>query len=218
MGHQFLELTTTPATLAARQRWEGGDVYAGATGGPAYNDRLGPAEAAFISARDGFYLASVTETGWPYIQFRGGPAGFLRVVDETTLGFADFRGNRQQITAGNVSTDDRVALFLMDYAHRRRLKVLGRLRYVDDPALAARVQLPGYAARVQRTARIEVAAFDWNCQQHIPVRFGEAEVTAAVAPLHAHIAELEAENRRLRGALGPAAPTSAKPGGCPPRS
>ncbi len=209
MGHRYLALTTTPATLSARRRWEGGDPYAGATDGPDHNDRLGPAEAAFITARDGFYLGSVTETGWPYVQFRGGPKGFLQVLDETTFGFADFRGNRQQLTAGNVSIDDRVSLFLMDYARRRRLKILGRLRFVDDPERIARLQVPGYAARVQRAALVEIAAFDWNCPQHIPVRFTEAEVSAAAAPLHARIAELDAENARLRAALGAAAP--AKP-------
>lgn len=200
MGHRFLALTTTPDVQSARTRWEGGDAYADAAEGPDYNDRLGPAEAAFIAARNGFYLGSVNADGWPYIQFRGGPQGFLRVLDDTTLAFADFRGNRQQLTAGNVAGDDRVALFLMDYTRKRRLKLLGRLSYVDDPEIVARVALPGYPARVQRVARIAVAAFDWNCQQHIPVRFDEAEVTAAVAPLHARIAELEAENNRLRAA------------------
>ncbi len=203
MGHRFLEITSTPAVREARLRWEGADRYAGAADGADYNDRLGPDEAAFIAARDGFYLGSVNGRGWPYIQFRGGPKGFLRVLDEGTLAFADFRGNRQQLTAGNVAGDDRVALFLMDYAHRRRLKVLGRLTFVEDPESVARVALPGYPAKVLRVARIAVAAFDWNCPQHIPVRFNEAEVAEAVAPLHARVAELEAENRRLRAAGRP---------------
>lgn len=208
MGHRFLALTTTPAVVAARRRWEGSDRYAAATDGEDYNDRLGPSEVAFIAARDSFYLGSVNETGWPYIQFRGGPKGFLRVLDDTTLAFADFRGNRQQLTAGNVTGNDRVALFLMDYAHRRRLKILGRLRYVDDAEVLARVAVPGYAAQVQRAARIELAAFDWNCPQHIPVRFSEEEVSAGVAPLHRRIAELEAENRRLRAAAEAGPPRS----------
>lgn len=202
MGHQFLDLLTTPSVRAARLAAEGVDRYEGASEGPAYNDRLGPAEAAFVAARDGFYLASVSESGWPYVQFRGGPIGFLRVLDERTLGYADFRGNRQYLTVGNVAQDDRVALFLMDYARRRRLKVLGRLRFVDDPAVLSRVAVPGYTAKVERAARIDVVAFDWNCPQHIPVRFTEAEITAASAPLHRRIAELEAENRRLRAAAG----------------
>lgn len=198
MGHRFLALTTTPAVVAARRRWEGSDRYQAANDGEDYNDQLGPSEVAFIAARDSFYLGSVGETGWPYIQFRGGPKGFLRVLDAGTLAFADFRGNRQQLTAGNVTGNDRVALFLMDYAHRRRLKILGRLRYVEDVDLLARVSVPGYTAPVQRVAQIELAAFDWNCPQHIPLRFSEEEVSAGVAPLHRRIAELEAENLRLR--------------------
>ncbi len=198
MGHKYLEILSTPAVQAARVAWDGVDRYAGASEGPDYNDRLGPAEAAFISARDGFYLASVSASGWPYIQFRGGPPGFLRVLDETTLGFADFRGNRQYLTVGNVAQDDRVALFLMDYARRRRLKVLGRMSFVEDPDLLSQLAVPGYAAKVERAARIAVVGFDWNCPQHIPPRFTEAEIAAAAAPLHRRIAELEAENQRLR--------------------
>jgi uncharacterized protein len=205
VGHRFLELTTTPAVQAARLRWEGADRYAGAADGPDHHDRLGVAEAGFVSARDGFYLGSVNEAGWPYVQFRGGPKGFLRVLDDRTLGFADFRGNRQHLTAGNVSRDDRVALFLMDYAQQRRLKLLGRLTFSDDPGLLSRVTLPGYPAKVERAARIDVVAFDWNCPQHIPIRFGEAEIAAAAAPLHRRIAELEAENDLLRRRAGPGA-------------
>jgi len=203
VGHRYLEITTTPSVQAARLQWAGADRYARASEGPDTNDRFGPAEAAFVSARDGCYLGSVNASGWPYVQFRGGPKGFLRVLGETTLAFADFRGNRQQLTAGNVATDDRVSLFLMDYARRRRLKVLGHLTFVDDPALVAQVAVPGYAAKVERAARIEVVAFDWNCPQHIPLRFTEAEIAAASAPLHQRIAEQEAENKRLRAKAGP---------------
>ena len=206
MGHQFLEILSTPAVQAARLARAGADPYAGAAEGPDYNHRLGPAEAAFVAARDGFYLASHSASGWPYIQFRGGPVGFLRVLDEATLAFADFRGNRQYLTAGNVAEEDRVALFLMDYTRRRRLKLLGRLRFVDDPALMGRVALPGYAAKVERVARIDVGALDWNCPQHIPLRFTEAENAAASAPLHRRIAELEAENQRLRALAGAPGP------------
>lgn len=170
MSHRFLEITSTPAVRAARIRWSGADHYDGATGGPNVNVRLGPAEAAFISARDGFYLASVSATGWPYIQFRGGPKGFLRVLDETTLGYADFRGNKQYLTMGNIAGDDRVALFLMDYTRRRRLKILGHMTVDEDPGLPARLAVPGYAATVERAVRIRVEAFDWNCPQHIPPR------------------------------------------------
>ena len=148
-----------------------------ALGGP--NDRLGPAEAGFIGARDSFYMASVGETGWPYVQHRGGPVGFLRVLDETSLGFADFRGNAQYVSAGNLHHDARVSLILMDYAAKQRLKILGRASLVeeaDDPALVARLENPNYRARVERAFVITVEAFDWNCPQHITPRFTEAEI------------------------------------------
>jgi predicted pyridoxine 5'-phosphate oxidase superfamily flavin-nucleotide-binding protein len=150
----------------------------------AQSQSLGPPELAFIAARDGFYLASVSETGWPYVQYRGGPTGFLAAVDASTLGFADFRGNRQYITTGNVQAKDRVSLFLMDYANRLRLKIFGHMRIIDaadDPALAERLTVPGYAGRVERLALIAVEAFDWNCPQHITPRFTQAELEAALA-------------------------------------
>ncbi|MBM7322089.1 pyridoxamine 5'-phosphate oxidase family protein, partial [Agrobacterium sp. S2] len=128
---------------------------------------------------DGFYLASVSETGWPYVQYRGGPAGFLTVLEPALLGFGDFRGNRQYITTGNVTANDRVSLFLMDYAHRQRLKIFGRIRIIDaadDPSLAERLTMPDYSARVERLVLIGVEAFDWNCPQHITPRFTLAEL------------------------------------------
>jgi predicted pyridoxine 5'-phosphate oxidase superfamily flavin-nucleotide-binding protein len=145
------------------------------------NDRLGPDERAFVRERDGFYLATVSSNGWPYVQFRGGPAGFLHVLDDRTLGWADFRGNRQYISTGNAVSNDRVSLFLMDYAHRGRLKVYGRLelRPADeaDPLYAALV-LPEYHARVEQLAVVHVEALDWNCSQHITPRFSAAELAA----------------------------------------
>jgi predicted pyridoxine 5'-phosphate oxidase superfamily flavin-nucleotide-binding protein len=151
---------------AARMEAGGGD------------DRLGEKERRFIAERDGFYLATVNEEGWPYVQFRGGPRGFLRVVDDRTLGYADFRGNLQYISMGNLRHDDRVALFLMDYANRRRLKILARARVVDvrdDPGLVARLEDPRYRARVERGVLLALEAFDWNCPQHITPRFTEEE-------------------------------------------
>ncbi len=136
------------------------------------------------------------------MQYRGGPAGFLRVVDESTLGFADLRGNRQYVTAGNVAADDRVSLFLMDYAHQRRLKIFGHLRMIDagaDPDLVSGLAVPGYAGTVERAALIRVEAFDWNCPQHITPRFTQAEVEQALAPMRREIERLRAENERLRG-------------------
>ena len=165
--------------------------------------RFTEAEAAFIAARDSFYLASVSSSGWPYIQHRGGPHGFLRVVDETTLGFADYRGNRQYITLGNVATDDRVALILVDYPRRARLKILAHLAVHDltaEPDLAVRLATPGYRGRAERGFTLKLASFDWNCPQHITPRFTTAEVDKATAPLRSRLASLEAENAALRSA------------------
>lgn len=146
----------------------------------------------------------MSESGWPYVQHRGGPPGFLKVLDETTLAFADFRGNRQYITLGNVAADDRVAVFLMDYPRRRRLKLFAHIEARDlaaDPALAAALDLAGYRAVPERAFVLHLEAFDWNCPQHIVPRFTEAEIAAASAPLRARLAELEQENANLRAAL-----------------
>ncbi|HKU71038.1 MAG TPA: pyridoxamine 5'-phosphate oxidase family protein [Burkholderiales bacterium] len=145
--------------------------------GPA-NDRLGETEREFIEARDGFYLATVGESGWPYVQHRGGPAGFVKVLDGKTLGYADFRGNRQYVSTGNLTHDDRTALFFMDYAQRARLKLLGHARILDAsqaPELMSRLAVPGYPARVERAVLITVESFEWNCHQHITPRYTEAE-------------------------------------------
>ena len=167
-------------------------------------DALTDDEREYLAERDGFYLASVSETGWPYVQFRGGPPGFLRVVDEHTIGWADFRGNLQYITTGNVSGDDRVALIVLDYAQRRRLKIFGHARVVtatEDPALVKSLADPGYAAEVERAVLVTVEAFDWNCQQHITPRFSAAELESHLAPLRRQLADLQAENARLREGL-----------------
>ena len=152
MRNKYLEIGTTPAVHRARLEVDGFDRYDGADG-PLVNDRLSPVEVAFIAARDSFYLASISEDGWPYVQHRGGPAGFLKVLDDSTLGFADFRGNRQYISLGNVAVDDRVALILMDYPNRARLKVLARMRVHDlgqEPELAERLATPDYRGRPER--------------------------------------------------------------------
>ena len=197
MRNRYLEIATTPAVHAARLRQDGVDRY-DYSDGPVVNDRLGVAESAFIASRDSFYLASISEVGWPYVQHRGGPPGFLRVIDEHTLGFADFRGNRQYLTLGNTAVNPRVSLFLMDYARRRRLKIFGRLSVSDDAAFVAQLRTPSHDATVERGIRIDVEATDWNCPQHITPRFTEAEIALASAPLHARIAMLEAEVARLR--------------------
>jgi predicted pyridoxine 5'-phosphate oxidase superfamily flavin-nucleotide-binding protein len=201
MGHRFAEIAFTPTVREVQEREGSRSAYARHDGGPPHHDRLGDREAAFIAARDSFYMASVGETGWPYLQHRGGPPGFLRVLDEQTIGFADFRGNRQYVSVGNVATDDRVALFLMDYPNRARLKLLGHARVIDPAAetrTMAALALPDYRARIERGIVITVEAFDWNCSQHITPRFTLEEVASAVAPLRARIAELEAEMARLK--------------------
>ena len=161
-------------------------------GGP-FNHELGEREADFISARDSFYMATVSETGWPYVQHRGGPPGFIRVLDARTLGFADYRGNRQYVTLGNLRQDDRVSLIMVDYPNRQRLKILGHARMVvaDDSPRMLRLIAPGQPARVERGFEIRVAAFDWNCPQHITPRYTQEQMASAMAPLRRRIAELE---------------------------
>jgi predicted pyridoxine 5'-phosphate oxidase superfamily flavin-nucleotide-binding protein len=173
-------------------------------GGHRPSDRFGAAEAEFIAQRDSFYLASVSENGWPYVQHRGGPPGFLKVLDETTLAFPDFRGNRQYISLGNAAADGRVAIFLMDYPRRRRLKLFARIEVRDlaaDPDLAMSLKLANYRGVPERSFLLHLEAFDWNCPQHITPRFTEIEIAAASAPLHARLAELESENAALRAVI-----------------
>jgi predicted pyridoxine 5'-phosphate oxidase superfamily flavin-nucleotide-binding protein len=165
--------------------------------GPDSHHRLGPREAGFIAARDSFYMASVGETGWPYVQHRGGPAGFVRVLDARHIGFADFRGNRQYISTGNFHSNNRVAIIMMDYASRARLKLLGRVRELgveETDALAALKLAGDYGAIVERGFVIELEAFDWNCPQHIVQRYTREEASRAFD-------QLVQENRRLREEL-----------------
>jgi predicted pyridoxine 5'-phosphate oxidase superfamily flavin-nucleotide-binding protein len=199
MPYRFAEIAFTPTVRKVQDSQGSREAYARMEAQPDERNRqLGAAEVDFIAARDSFYMATVGETGWPYVQHRGGPAGFLRVLDETTIGFADFRGNRQYVTVGNLETDNRVSLFLMDYRHRRRLKIFGRATIIgpDDRAMLARLEIPDYRARVERGALVSVEAFDWNCPQHITERFTGDEVVALTEPLRARIAELEAELAR----------------------
>lgn len=167
MSDHFRELTFTPSVLAAQQAYLGrAAIVQPGEESPIFTAE----EIAFIEARDSFYIASISETGWPYIQHRGGPAGFLRALGPRRVGFADFGGNRQLITVGNLSVNDRVSLFLMDYAKRERLKILGHARVVDaksDPGLRTLLTPSNYRANVERLFVIEVVAFDWNCPQHI---------------------------------------------------
>jgi predicted pyridoxine 5'-phosphate oxidase superfamily flavin-nucleotide-binding protein len=201
MTRRYLDIASTPGVIAAREA-NGGVRLRGAASGEA--DRFTPAEVQFIAERDSFYLATVSSSGWPYIQHRGGPKGFLKVLDDKTLAFADFRGNRQYLSIGNVTTDDKTALFLMDYANRLRLKILVHLEVKDlsdDLALAEKLVLPGYKAIAERVVLLHLEAYDWNCPQHITQRFTEEELSHALAPIRQRQEALESENRRLRDRL-----------------
>lgn len=196
MSHAFFDLAFTPQVRAMQTRQGSRDAYSRFDDGePAQRGKLGPREATFIAERDGFYQATVGETGWPYVQFRGGLKGFLQVLDEQHIAYADFRGNVQYISSGNLQGNDRVALILMDYARQERLKILGRARLItmdEDPALMGRLRHPGYDGMVERAVVITVEAFDWNCPKHITPRYTEAEVQALMAPLQARAAQAEA--------------------------
>ena len=186
MARAFAEIAFTDSVRAAQGRYGTRKANAGFELDGERRDRLGEHEIAFLAGRDSFYIGSVAENGWPYVQHRGGPKGFLKVLDEKTIGFADFRGNRQYISVGNLSADGRVSLFLMDYPNRRRLKLWARARIVhpeEDPELVVRLEVPGYKARVERGIVMAIEALDWNCPQHITPRFTEAEIERLVAPL-----------------------------------
>lgn len=195
MARKFADITFTPAVKAAQTRYGSRDKNERFEQGEISGDVLGASETAFIQARDGFYQATVNEDGWPYVQFRGGPIGFLKVLDERTIGYADFRGNIQYLSVGNLAANDRVALILMDYANQRRLKIWARARIVhqeDDPEMLARLEDPNYRAPVERAVVMTVEAVDWNCPKHITPRFTDDEIGDVVGPLQKRIAELEA--------------------------
>jgi ferredoxin-NADP reductase/predicted pyridoxine 5'-phosphate oxidase superfamily flavin-nucleotide-binding protein len=178
MARSFADIAFTPAVRAFQTRMGSRRQYAALDELDAHRVELTGHEAEFIAEREGFYQATVGESGWPYVQFRGGPAGFLQVLDPNTIGYADFRGNVQYISAGNLEGDGRIALILMDYAQRRRLKIWGQARLVDvrdDAALGGRLEVPSYRARIERAVIIAVEAFDWNCPQHITPRYTRAE-------------------------------------------
>jgi predicted pyridoxine 5'-phosphate oxidase superfamily flavin-nucleotide-binding protein len=198
MSHAFADIAFTPSVKAAQQRDGSRAGHARNFEGDAevFNNRLGEAEAEFIAAQRSFYMATVSETGWPYLQHRGGPRGFLKVLDEKTLAFADYAGNRQLVSVGNLAVNDRVALILVDYAQRVRLKLLGRLAVKDiapQDVLARSLIDPAYRARAQRAMVITVEGFDWNCPQHIPMRLDADDVQRALDERDARIATLEAQ-------------------------
>jgi predicted pyridoxine 5'-phosphate oxidase superfamily flavin-nucleotide-binding protein len=203
MPYGFLDIAMTPSVRAAQAANGVGEVWQNFKGHRAF-DRFTENEESFIAGRDSFYMATVSEDGWPYVQHRGGPRGFLKVIDEKTIAFADYRGNRQYISVGNVAANDRACLFLMDYPHRARMKVYARVEVLApdaDPALTAAVTDPGYPGKIERIFRLTLQAFDWNCSQHIVARFSEDEVEEAVKPLRDRLARLEAENAELQRRL-----------------
>ncbi|WP_235622415.1 pyridoxamine 5'-phosphate oxidase family protein [Nostoc sp. PCC 7524] len=192
MPRKFGEIAFTTEVKAAQEQRGSRQTYDRyIANGPA-NDTVTPQIAEFIAQLEGFYLGTVSSNGYPYIQFRGGPPGFLKVLDEKTLGFADFSGNVQYITVGNLSGNDKAFLFLMDYRHRRRIKIWGRAEYVEgESSLLEQVRVPDDPAQVERAILFHVEATSENCPQHIPIRYSEREVAAMIAPLQNRIAELE---------------------------
>ncbi len=202
MPYHFLEVAVTPSVRAAQADMGVDQIWLGENDRP--SDTLTENEIAFIATRDSFYIASVSETGWPYVQHRGGKTGFLKVVDPQTMAFADYRGNRQYISAGNFAANDRACLFLMDYVRRTRLKVYAhveRLTLDANPSLTDLVSDPTYRGRAERIFKLRLEAYDWNCPQHIIPRYTEQQVEEAVAPLRQKLQQLEAENAALRARL-----------------
>lgn len=209
MAGAFAQIAFTPHVKAQQTRLGSREAYARREAGEGEVAALGPDEIGFIEERDSFYQGTVGETGWPYVQHRGGPVGLLKVLDERTLGYADFSGNRQYVSAGNLAGNDRVCLFLMDYPRQRRLKILGRARVVEEanePELIARLEDPHYRARVERGIVIRIEAFDWNCPQYITPRFTEDEVARRVAEAVRDGAHTQSPARDLVDAADAVAP------------
>ena len=192
MPRKFGEIAFTPEVQAAQTQRGSRQTYERyIANGPA-SDVVTPQLEEFIAQLDGFYLGTVGSNGYPYIQFRGGLPGFLKVVDQKTLGFADFSGNVQYITVGNLSGSGKSFLFLMNYRHRKRIKIWGKAEYVeDDAALIERLRVPNYPAEIERAVLFHIEAISENCPQHIPIRYSETDVQALISPLQARIAELE---------------------------
>lgn len=206
MSRRFAELAFTPLVKEQQERHGSRRQYARMEEIGEAGDRLPEFEREFIAGRDGFYMASIGERGWPYIQYRGGEKGFLHALDDQTLGFADLRGNKQYISVGNLGHDDRVALFFMDYAHQMRLKILGRATVHENDAeaaaLLAKLRVPGEKTPAERAMVIHVEAFDWNCPQHITPRYTQEELMGTLEPVRKRMEALEKENARLRGLVG----------------
>lgn len=195
------DIAFTASVKAMQARRGSREAYARMEARGGFQTKLTPDLIAFLTEVDTAYLATANSAGQPYVQHRGGPKGFICALDETTLGFADYAGNRQYITLGNLAENDQAFLFLMDYAHRRRIKIWGSARIVEaDPELISRLMPKGYPARAERAVLFEVKAWDVNCPRHIPQKFDAAEVVEVVAKLRSRIETLEAENDKLRAA------------------
>jgi uncharacterized protein len=209
MGRRFQELAFTPLVKEHQQEHGSRRQYERMEQNSPPGNRLGQAEQDFLRRRDSFYMASVSETGWPYVQHRGGPKGFIHVMDPALIGFADLRGNKQYISLGNLEHDARVALFFMDYPNQTRLKILGRVEVHENDekaaALIASFRPTDKSDVIERVILIHVEAFDWNCPQHITPRYTMEELQDVLAPIREKLAKLEAENTTLRKKLSTAA-------------
>jgi predicted pyridoxine 5'-phosphate oxidase superfamily flavin-nucleotide-binding protein len=202
---RFHELAFTPLVKELQELHNSRRQYERMAQANPGGSTLGTSEKTFIGLRDSFYMASTSETGWPYIQHRGGPKGFVHVIDPSTLGFADLRGNKQYISLGNLQHDARVALFFMDYPNQTRLKVLGRVEVHENdneaPALIKSLRTAEPGAVIERAILIHVEGFDWNCPQHITPRYTSEELQPALTKFQQRLEELEAENASLRAKL-----------------
>jgi uncharacterized protein len=201
MSHKFFDLTFTESVKAVQEKHGSRRSYSRYEGGQADFYGLTETEEDFISQRDGFYMATVNNVGQPYIQFRGGAKGFLKILDNKTLGYADFKGNLQYISVGNLTENHKAALFLMDYPNQRRLKILANVEVKDAlevPEVIEKLTMPDYKARIERAMILHVEAFDWNCPQHITPRFTMEEVRKMTEPLNEHIEKLETEITELK--------------------
>jgi predicted pyridoxine 5'-phosphate oxidase superfamily flavin-nucleotide-binding protein len=202
MANAFAEITFTSSVKATQSLYGSREKNTRFEKAEDARNQLTEQESEFVANRDSFYQATVSESGWPYVQHRGGPKGFLKVLDDRTIGFADFRGNIQYLSVGNLNANNRISLILMDYPNRRRLKIWGRARIVhenEDSDLVARLDVPSYRARVERAIVIHVEAYDWNCPQHITPRYSQADIELLIAPLHEEIRELKSQLAALYG-------------------
>lgn len=204
MTQRFASLVFTPVIKELQSKYGSRRAYSRLEQSAVSADRLGPEESEFIAERDSFYMASVGAGGWPYVQHRGGPKGFLKVIDERTIAFADFSGNKQFVSAGNLMTDNRVALIMVDYPAQTRLKILGYAEIVDGEQATEwikRIRDSGYKAVIERVFVIRVEAFDWNCPQHITPRFTTEQIQEALLPMERRMQELEEQNKLLQSKL-----------------